>query len=90
MGKVYLLHFEKPYHHARHYIGYCENGDLDGRIERHRNGRGARLLEVVTEAGISFRIARIWHEVDRNFERKLKNRKKSSQLCPICKRKEAK
>lgn len=23
-GVVYLLHFDRAYHHARHYLGYCE------------------------------------------------------------------
>lgn len=33
MGTIYLLHFSKPYKHARHYIGYTD--DLDKRLARH-------------------------------------------------------
>ncbi len=29
MGLIYLLHFERSYHHARHYLGYTE--DLEAR-----------------------------------------------------------
>jgi predicted GIY-YIG superfamily endonuclease len=83
MGTVYLLHFSKPYKHAQHYIGYTDN--LDKRLERHRKGNGARLIEVISKVGIEFCVARTW-EGDRKLERKLKNYKKSSQLCPICKR----
>jgi predicted GIY-YIG superfamily endonuclease len=87
-GKVYLIHFDRPLGNldnprgqARHYLGYTD--DLDARLEAHRRGRGARLMEVVAEAGIGWRVARTW-EGDRELERKLKRRKNSPRLCPIC------
>jgi predicted GIY-YIG superfamily endonuclease len=80
-GTVYLLHFDKPYKHARHYIGYA--GVLSERIARHRKGTGARLLEVVGLAGIGFKVARTWHGT-RTLERQLKNQHKHKALCPIC------
>ncbi len=40
MGLIYLLHFERSYHHARHYLGYTE--DLEARVTAHRAGRAAR------------------------------------------------
>lgn len=79
---VYLLHFDKPYHHARHYLGYAKN--IDDRIELHRRGQGARLTSVINQAGITFQVARIWKNQTRKFERQLKNRKNTPQLCPIC------
>lgn len=84
---VYLLCFDKKYKHAKHYIGFTENGEtgLTKRLERHKKGQGARLIEVITKAGIGFTLTRTWPEGDRNFERKLKNQKKSSALCPLCK-----
>lgn len=82
MGKVYLVHFSRPYHHAAHYLGYVKK-DLDRRLEQHRTGAGARLMEVITGAGITFELARTW-KGSRKLERRLKNWKKSSQLCPIC------
>ena len=78
---VYLIHFLKPYKHARHYLGYSTN--LDKRIADHLCGMGARLLEVVTDAGIEWRLVRTWPG-DRELERKLKNRKDAPRLCPIC------
>ncbi|MEN6583000.1 MAG: GIY-YIG nuclease family protein [Armatimonadota bacterium] len=83
---VYLLHFERPYKHAQHYIGYTS--DLESRLTQHRNGTGARLIQVINAAGIKFKLARTWSG-DRNFERKLKNYKHSSKLCPICRTKTA-
>jgi hypothetical protein len=32
-GTVYLLHFDRPYRHARHYLGWAE--DLDNRLAEH-------------------------------------------------------
>lgn len=81
-GLIYLLHFEKKLHHAGHYLGFCED-DLEARLDRHRKGQGARLLEVVVAAGIDFSVARTW-KGDRHFERKLKNQKNARRLCPIC------
>ena len=81
---VYLLHFSQPFHHARHYLGSTD--DLDNRLQEHRTGQGARLTQVIHEAGISFILARTW-EGGRDLERKLKRWHKSPDLCPICKAK---
>lgn len=80
---VYLIHLDKPYHHARHYIGFAES-NVEARLKDHRNGNGARFMQVVTDAGIPWRLARVWPDGDRHFERRLKNRKNSPRLCPIC------
>lgn len=52
VGHIYLIHFEQPYRHARHYLGYADH--LAARIAHHRNGSGARLLQVVNEASIEW------------------------------------
>lgn len=82
---VYLLCFAENYRHARHYIGFVDGGDaeLEARLRQHRSGSGARLMQVVTEAGIGFELARVWPDGDRNFERHLKNMKKASSYCPM-------
>lgn len=79
---VYLLHFQQPYRHAQHYLGYAE--DLAARLQAHRSGNGARLVEVVTQAGIGWELVRVWEDGDRTFERRLKNQKNARRLCPIC------
>ena len=80
---VYLIHFDRPYKHAQHYIGFTDN--LEQREhDHHFTCDGARLLQVVREAGIAFKVVRTWPDGDRNYERKLKNRKNASQLCPVC------
>ena len=82
MGIVYLIHFDEPYYHARHYLGYTD--DLDRRLQQHAEGNGSKLMRAIDRASISWRVARVWRGKDRKFERLLKNRKKSRLLCPIC------
>src|ERR1700677_1755041 len=82
---VYLLCFDKKFKHAKHYIGYANTPkSFEKRLACHRKGQGAKLMAAIAKAGIEFKVARTWDTGDRNFERKLKNRKKSSELCPIC------
>ncbi len=78
---VYLLHFDQAYKHAQHYIGIA--ADLRARLTKHAMGQGARLMEVITAAGITWQLARTWRG-DRQLERRLKNRKEAPALCPIC------
>lgn len=51
--------------------------------EHELGSKGARLLQVVRDAGINFHVARTW-DGDRKLERKLKNRKNAKFLCPEC------
>jgi hypothetical protein len=81
MKQVYLIHFNRSYRHAKHYLGYSEN--LDKRITDHLCGMGARLMEVITSEGIEWKVVRTW-EGDRKLERRLKNRKEAPKLCPVC------
>lgn len=81
-GTVYLLHFDRPYKHARHYIGWTR--DLDSRLADHRAGMGARLLAVLREQGIDFKVARTWQGVSRARERQLKVQGGASRCCPMC------
>lgn len=82
---VYLLHFDRPYKHAKHYLGFVASPELlDKRMEKHKGGTGAKLMDVITKAGIGFSIARLWPDGDRNFERQLKNQKNTPRLCTIC------
>lgn len=78
---IYLLHYDRPLHHAQHYLGFTD--DLDASTARHLNGFGGRLPTVFSELGVSFTIART-RDGDRKLERKLKKRKNGRKLCPIC------
>jgi predicted GIY-YIG superfamily endonuclease len=54
---VYLIHFDKAYKHARHYIGFTD--DVQRRMVEHASGQGARILRIVKEAGIGWILARL-------------------------------
>jgi hypothetical protein len=87
VGVIYLLHFDRPIGDlanprgfAGHYTGWTH--DLPARLAAHAAGRGARLMEVVGEAGIGWQLARIWTGT-RARERQLKQRG-AARRCPVC------
>lgn len=82
VGTVYLLHFERAYRHARHYVGFTQQ-PLEDRIREHQSGQGARLVQVVVDAGISFELARTWRG-GRRLERRIKGLGGATDVCPIC------
>ena len=79
-GTIYLLHFNQPLAHAKHYIGWAS--DLDARLAVHAAGNGARILEVAAARGITWRLARTWCG-NRRRERQLKSRG-ATRRCPVC------
>lgn len=81
---VYLLHFERPYFHARHYIGFTD--DLDRRLHQHLNGheKGSPLVRAVLKAGITVQLAATF-EGGKDLEKKMKSRHNAAHFCPICK-----
>lgn len=81
---IYLLHFDRPYRHARHYLGYTDN--LEQRLADHRSGRGAKLTAAASAAGVVFTVARTWRgkRANRTYERQLHKQKMSPRLCPLC------
>ena len=85
---MYLLHFDRPIGDtsnprgfASHYTGWTL--DLPARLAAHATGRGARLMEVVGEAGIGWQLARVWPGT-RTRERSLKGSGGAARRCPIC------
>jgi predicted GIY-YIG superfamily endonuclease len=81
---VYLIHFHTRYRHAGHYTGWAAN--VARRVEEHRAGKGSRLMEVITAAGIEWELARVWPGEDRRKERRLKRSGAASRYCPVCRR----
>jgi predicted GIY-YIG superfamily endonuclease len=82
IGTIYLIHFQTAIgDHAKHYLGW--SADLESRIASHRAGSGSKLMAEVARLNIGWLLVRTWTGT-RNDERRLKNRKKHSQLCPIC------
>jgi hypothetical protein len=86
---VYLLHFEHPYHHARHYIGVALDGDVERRFGEHLAGHGSPLVRAVVAAGIRVELA-LHVDGDRGLERRWYNRRgRGAALCPRCRERRA-
>jgi predicted GIY-YIG superfamily endonuclease len=85
----YLIHFDIPYRHARHYLG--ASSCYRTRLASHRAGTGARLMEVIAEHDIDWSLARLWPcesaEEMYQLEHQLKGRHSGVKLCPICQHK---
>ncbi|ROL61145.1 GIY-YIG nuclease family protein [Bacteroidetes/Chlorobi group bacterium ChocPot_Mid] len=83
---VYILHFDKKFHHAQHYVGCTE--DLQRRLKEHLNCRqcGSKIVRAAIKKGIKIELAKVYPEGDRVLEKKIKSMKKTSLICPICQR----
>lgn len=79
----YLLHFNSPFGHARHYLGFASPGRLEQRLAEHAAGRGAKLTGYVKAAGITWTLARVWEDGTRTDERRMKQ-SGHSRRCPLC------
>jgi hypothetical protein len=80
---VYVIHIEPPFHHARHYVGFSK--DILARLALHQLGQSqVALIRAAVLAGHRLILAHVWPDADRNFERRIKNRKNTPRYCPIC------
>lgn len=82
-GTVYLLCFDAPFGHARHYMGWASPGNLAARLAHHGTASGANLLWHVAKAGTGWGLVRTWAG-DRREERRLKVRGGHARKCPRC------
>jgi hypothetical protein len=83
-GVIYLLHFHQRLgtgrHSIRHYLGFTT--DLEQRLDKHRQGRAARITEVLKERGIGFDVVAVWPG-NRQIENALKLHS-ATRICPQC------
>jgi hypothetical protein len=84
LGTVYLLHFSRPYYHARHYLGWTVRETACERFQTHVSGQGSGLVRAAVQAGITVELACTWEQRDRHFERALKRLRAATELCPLC------
>lgn len=85
MAYIYILHFDTPLAHARHYTGCCEN--LLARLTRHANGAGSRLTRELVAQGIEWRLGGLMQTSKRQMrilERRLKDHAHSNRYCEVC------
>lgn len=84
-GWVYILHFEEPLAHAKHYAG--STLDLRTRLTKHADGSAARLTEVLAELGRGWVLGGLYEatqETCRAIEVKMKCQKNGPRYCQIC------
>lgn len=82
LGTIYLLHFDRPFHHTRHYVGWTER-EVEARIAEHSAGRGTPLVAAIVAAGVGFQVARTWRGT-RNDKRTIKAQRNTPRVCPLC------
>lgn len=84
---LYLLHFEPPYRHAGHYLGWSIS--IERRVGEHldRGARSSPLVRAALDAGSSVTLARVWISRGRLEERRMKAQGGLSRHCPLCRAK---
>jgi len=80
---VYLVHYQQPRAHVRHAVRTVNAPT--GEIRRlykilHRQN----IDGIAAKSGIGFVHVRTWWNQGAAFEKKLKNQKHHSRLCPVC------
>jgi hypothetical protein len=84
----YLLCFDIPFGpdrpgcYACHYLGIAPV-TVESRLRKHAQGQGAKLTAYARKAGIGWTLTRIWTDIDRNEERRLKEHA-DIRWCPRC------
>jgi len=85
MPYVYVLHFDEPLRHSRHYVG--STNVLQKRLISHARGTGSRLCEVLHERQMDWRLATLYVVNSthvRKLERYLKSQHNGPRYCNIC------
>ena len=83
---VYVLHFDPPYLHAGHYIGYTPDETADRRVREHKEclAAGSPLVKAAVKAGCEVTLAHEFPLAGRDFEAWLKSRRDTSRWCSCC------
>lgn len=83
-GTIYLLHFDGPYRHAGHYLGWTA-GEVDVRVADHLAGRGSPLVAAAVAAKCDVKLVATWPTRTRRDERAEKKNGTLRRICPVCK-----
>lgn len=81
---VYCVRLSSPLgndrHRAEYYIGYADDNRVIDRLYEHEQRRGARMLAVAVERGITFETVFVVDGVGRAVERGMKRQKNARRL----------
>jgi hypothetical protein len=64
---------------------WCKRGRLESRLGEHLAGTGARLLQVIQQAGLHAVLVRTWAGT-LEHERRLKRQGGAARRCPTCRK----
>lgn len=82
---IYVLHFNEPLHHARHYTGCTTH--LQARLTAHANGQGSSLSRYMWANQLEWTLGSLFvctKAAMRRHERALKNTNNAPKFCGIC------
>jgi len=93
MPDLFLLHFEPPYKHARHYLGYAV-GTGRGSSYAKAIARGTaigphELVMAAQWAGCTITVADVFEGAGRAVQRTMRASHHLHRFCPICTQGEA-
>lgn len=83
-GWIYVLHFDPPYAHAKHYVGFAEQPDK--RIQEQLTSTGRRpspLVRAAVASGARVLVVACFRGT-RDEERRLKDGGTACRFCPLC------
>lgn len=83
LGTLYLLHLEPPLEHARHYLGWTQEGGEAERVAQHLRGSGSPLVRAARRHGREVTLEKAWPGT-REDERRHKDGHQLGNLCPRC------
>lgn len=90
---IYILEFSEPLGNpnnprgqARYYVGYCEDGRFDERLQEHRHGAGAAITRAAVRRGIQLSVVAKM-DGDRKEERRIKRWKNTRRYVNSLRRK---
>jgi len=90
---VYILEFGQvigsptnPKGKAKFYVGWCKDGEVERRLQEHRNGAGAKITRYCANEGITITLIAVLPGT-RKTERQIKNRKNTPRLVEQLRRK---
>lgn len=88
MPDLYLLHFDPPYRHARHYLGYAVGtgrGHAYAKAQAKGVLLGAHELVMAAQANLcEITVADVFVGEGRAEQRRMRRNGSLSRFCPIC------
>jgi len=81
---VYLLHFDRPFRHMRHYVGSVASlAELEQLLEHPTIRARSPILAAATLAGVQFSVGRVWRGGALRADL-VRDQQNHARYCDIC------